>query len=309
MIHIIFWLYILSLVVMSISIFLSTVLAKRIGEVWYRFFIYAMSFYTLYLLCYTIFYFAYRYGNGINELLEFTMFSSEWLIYFICTLVLFRLTEGVLEKRYKRGARLFLLSLQLLSLVFFVMVIFTEYDLHFIISVLFLIVYVFTLFIDIVRNWKIIMAKREKRIILYMVALSLITFPLEVIEYYIFKAFIPADTYIPIGIVATSIFCLLMGFFNIMHSIRFFYSILHPEEDDEEVIDYEDVPDTFIEAFAITGRESEIVEYIVKGYNHQDIAGYLNISKRTVEKHSYNVYKKCEINNRVELMNLIRDYQ
>lgn len=152
--------------------------------------------------------------------------------------------------------------------------------------------------------------KAEKLIVFYLIALSIITLPLEVLEYYFFKAFIPADTYFPIGILTASIFSILISFFNIKHSIKFLYKALHPQEEKgSEDEDYDDVPTDFIEAFSITGRESQIVEYIVKGYNHQDISEYLKISKRTVEKHSYNVYRKCDISNRVELMNLIREYQ
>lgn len=54
----------------------------------------------------------------------------------------------------------------------------------------------------------------------------------------------------------------------------------------------------------ITTRESEIIELLYEGYTNNKIADELYISKRTVDRHVYNVYKKLNVENRVQLFKL-----
>ena len=46
---------------------------------------------------------------------------------------------------------------------------------------------------------------------------------------------------------------------------------------------------------SLSGRENEILNLITEGYRTKDIAHYLYLSKRTVEKHRYNIMKKLDI--------------
>lgn len=46
---------------------------------------------------------------------------------------------------------------------------------------------------------------------------------------------------------------------------------------------------------ALSVRENEILKLISEGYGTKDIAGHLCLSKRTVEKHRYNIMKKLNI--------------
>ncbi len=46
---------------------------------------------------------------------------------------------------------------------------------------------------------------------------------------------------------------------------------------------------------ALSVRENEILKLISEGYRTKDIAGHLYLSKRTVEKHRYNIMKKLNI--------------
>lgn len=52
----------------------------------------------------------------------------------------------------------------------------------------------------------------------------------------------------------------------------------------------------------LTPREKEIVKYLAKGMNSHEIAKKLSISKRTVDVHKFNIFKKLEITNAIELM-------
>ena len=66
---------------------------------------------------------------------------------------------------------------------------------------------------------------------------------------------------------------------------------------------------TVLVPFGISGRETEIVELIMKGLSNKEIADQLCISVDTVKKHSYNSYKKLNVQNRVQLSYFIQNLQ
>jgi signal transduction histidine kinase/DNA-binding NarL/FixJ family response regulator len=55
----------------------------------------------------------------------------------------------------------------------------------------------------------------------------------------------------------------------------------------------------------LTEREKEVVLLITRGYQNKEISRILNTSTRTIDKHIYNIYKKYNVQNRVELFNKI----
>jgi signal transduction histidine kinase/DNA-binding NarL/FixJ family response regulator len=59
--------------------------------------------------------------------------------------------------------------------------------------------------------------------------------------------------------------------------------------------------------FNITPREGEIIKLILKGEENKGIGDILNISVNTVNNHIQNIYRKLNIQNRVELINLFRN--
>lgn len=52
----------------------------------------------------------------------------------------------------------------------------------------------------------------------------------------------------------------------------------------------------------ITIREKEIITFIGRGYTDKEIADQLNISYKTVRNHIYNIQKKTNVRNRVQLV-------
>ena len=65
------------------------------------------------------------------------------------------------------------------------------------------------------------------------------------------------------------------------------------------------LPAQFLEQFRITAREKEIISLLLLGNNNREIGEKLFISPRTVEAHIYNIYRKCSVKNKLELVNLI----
>ena len=56
----------------------------------------------------------------------------------------------------------------------------------------------------------------------------------------------------------------------------------------------------------LTPREIEVMEYVFKGFNNAEIADELYISPNTVKHHIYNLFKKLEVSNRIELICLLQ---
>ncbi|MEY8369400.1 helix-turn-helix transcriptional regulator [Anaerovoracaceae bacterium 42-11] len=54
--------------------------------------------------------------------------------------------------------------------------------------------------------------------------------------------------------------------------------------------------------FGLTGRESELLDYAVKGYSNERIADLMHISVNTVKKHLHSLYEKMHVKNRVQLL-------
>jgi len=55
-------------------------------------------------------------------------------------------------------------------------------------------------------------------------------------------------------------------------------------------------------ASMLSNRELEIIRLITQEYNNQDIAAHLDISKRTVETHRKNIFKKTRVKSIVGLV-------
>jgi two-component system, NarL family, response regulator NreC len=54
----------------------------------------------------------------------------------------------------------------------------------------------------------------------------------------------------------------------------------------------------------LTKREKEILKLVTEGYKNREVARYLYISQKTVEKHRANLMKKLQIHSLSELIAL-----
>jgi len=57
----------------------------------------------------------------------------------------------------------------------------------------------------------------------------------------------------------------------------------------------------------VSPRETEIVDLILRGFSNKEVASRLFISVDTVKKHSYNVYRKLGVQNRVQLSYFVQN--
>ena len=64
----------------------------------------------------------------------------------------------------------------------------------------------------------------------------------------------------------------------------------------------------FTKQFKLTEREKQITLNIASGIRNLDIANKLNIAERTVKAHVTNIYNKLGVNNKIELFNLLLEF-
>ena len=61
--------------------------------------------------------------------------------------------------------------------------------------------------------------------------------------------------------------------------------------------------------YRITEKQFRIMELLINGRSNREISEMLSIHKRTVETHVLSIYSKLGIKNRIELLNLVSEYQ
>ncbi|MDT0643475.1 response regulator transcription factor [Zunongwangia sp. F363] len=61
--------------------------------------------------------------------------------------------------------------------------------------------------------------------------------------------------------------------------------------------------------FNLTKREKQILALVLQGKSNKEIGEELSISKRTAEVHRFNLMKKLDVKNLIELTNVAREYQ
>lgn len=66
-----------------------------------------------------------------------------------------------------------------------------------------------------------------------------------------------------------------------------------------------ELPAEFLARYDITRREGEIIRCLLKGSTNNEIGEQLYISPRTVDTHFSNIYRKCGVRSRLELVRLI----
>jgi len=64
----------------------------------------------------------------------------------------------------------------------------------------------------------------------------------------------------------------------------------------------------FCNAYALTDRESEILEYLLNGKSQQEISDELIIALGTVKTHTHNVYQKTNAANRAQLIHMYKSF-
>ncbi|MFP4385341.1 MAG: response regulator transcription factor [Spirochaetia bacterium] len=109
---------------------------------------------------------------------------------------------------------------------------------------------------------------------------------------------IPAAESFRINILAVGIYCFI---WSLLMLFIFMNRLTEHRRDDE-------IAPSFGKDYGISRREAEIIRLIAAGKTSPEISEKLFISPRTVETHCYNIYRKCGVKNRIELIGLLKRY-
>jgi DNA-binding NarL/FixJ family response regulator len=60
--------------------------------------------------------------------------------------------------------------------------------------------------------------------------------------------------------------------------------------------------------YKLTGREVEVIHQLTSGKSNKEIADYMKITEKTIETHIANIYAKLLVKNRIELVNVISEF-
>jgi PAS domain S-box-containing protein len=64
----------------------------------------------------------------------------------------------------------------------------------------------------------------------------------------------------------------------------------------------------FRERYHLSPREADIINFIIQGHSRKDIAYNLHLSNETVKTHCTAAYNKLGVNNKIQLINLLKEY-
>lgn len=128
--------------------------------------------------------------------------------------------------------------------------------------------------------------KQEKKLIVVLGLGNLVIF--------ILSLFFPALSMI-FPFLAIICFCLIA----LSVAFRHFFSTPHVKEG-------ETLPQSFIENYSLTPRETQIICAILGGRTNKELADMFFVSLKTIETHLGNIYKKTGVKNRLELFSLLK---
>ncbi|TFG62150.1 MAG: LuxR family transcriptional regulator, partial [Spirochaetales bacterium] len=61
-------------------------------------------------------------------------------------------------------------------------------------------------------------------------------------------------------------------------------------------------------SFNLTLKETEVVRHIAEGYSNREMAEALHISEKTIKTHITNIFKILKVKNKIQLLDICKDY-
>jgi DNA-binding CsgD family transcriptional regulator len=128
-------------------------------------------------------------------------------------------------------------------------------------------------------------------IVIALICLSIVILPFSLYQYITGRPYVP-------GFLERPLLFLVLFLGSLVFTLRYFNHPAYSER--QQPTQY------FKERFALTDREMEIIAEAIKGLSNIEIADKLFISARTVESHLYSIFQKVGVKNRVQLANLMQ---
>ena len=172
----------------------------------------------------------------------------------------------------------------------------THYIFKFIMHASIVAVIVYELYVGL-KNYKQVVNIDLKQAIKSFILITIIFLPFIMFESY--KPYIELIKNIELlKIVALPSYFLTINIFNLIFVLKYFNT--------PSFIANNKLTNYFKQKYDITDKQSEIIELIIEGVTYKQIAEKLFISPKTVDNHVQNIYKKLNVNSKMQLSHFVR---
>ena len=172
----------------------------------------------------------------------------------------------------------------------------TNYIFRFILHGSIILVIVYELYVGL-KNYNQVMNKDLRQAIKSFVFITVIFLPLIIIESY--RPYIKLiKNFELLKISALPSYFLIINIFSIIFALKYFNTA--------SFMDNNKLTDYFKKKYDITEKQSEIIELMIQGLTYKEIAEKLFISPKTVDNHVQNIYKKLNVNSKMQLSHFVR---
>lgn len=281
-------------------------LMKRFS--WYPHYIFFQGSIFIFNLLFTTFFFLRYYLEFFDESSSYTILVInvvQILLYLLLSLQIYltyHMLSGIIYKN-KTNFKIFRNSVGILLIItsFISGIIGGDMGRYLALSIIFGVSQIPLAFL--ILKLRKIWQENESRLILIIPLAAIAVFPVMVIEYTLTGTLENSSSQlftVPIGKISFTVFCYIIAVATLIHNIKIIF-----QQTNNISEDLSEISESFINSFNITKREQDIIACLKEGMGHKQIADKLHISTRTVGSHLSNIYKKCEVNSMVELLNCI----
>lgn len=239
-----------------------------------------------------------KYAVQVNSFIPFlykfldfigTLFSSLFGLFFINYLF------GISITNFKNKIFISIFAFQFIGIALYYLLD-THYIFKFTVRASIIGVILYELFIGL-KNYKQVVHKDLKQAIKSFILISIIFLPFIVLDSY--KPYIQHVENIELlKIAALPSYFLTINIFNLIFVLKYFNTPSFVA--DNKLTDY------FKQKYDITEKQGEIIELIIQEVTYKQIAEKLFISPKTVDNHIQNIYKKLNVNSKIQLSNFVR---
>lgn len=218
-----------------------------------------------------------------------TPFSSLLGLYFITYLFGIKMTKS------RRNIYFFIFVFQMLGITIYYLI-----DGSFIFKFLgktsLTVVIIYEVFITL-KSYKQLTNKDLKNAIKIFAIITMVYLPIAILETYNSSIHFFKNEEL-LKTLTFPLYFLVINIFNLIFVLKYFNT--------PAFIDNNKLTDYFKQKYDITEKQSEIIDLIIEGITYKQIAERLFISPKTVDNHIQNIYKKLNVNNKIQLTNFVR---
>lgn len=291
MIHLVLWLNILSLLVFMTAFPVLAALWIRGLYSWTRVTLWSLSILVVYQLLFTFRFFLTRYVPELTPLvimiLELTSATASIFSLYLLPLMTARYTGRILKKRHYLTAAI---APMLLLISLFPILYLRDPLIARLINSGFYLYIGAVSFYGYAKSAGIHLAP-EAQAVRYFFLINIFFYLIMLFYLNVFPFTVPPD--IPGVIFLVPVYILAWAGTLIIASAR---SLVHRERTATAL------PAAFIDRYQISPREAEVLQLLIQGRSNKEIGETLFISARTVETHLHNMYGKCGVKSRLELI-------